>query len=74
MEPVASEKDIELLFNLITRHRELTGSQQAGWILANWEDTLPRFVKVFPYEYKRVLGLPRTSPAAAHAGQKAVHG
>lgn len=74
LEPVASENDVETLFRLISRHCELTGSPQAKWILENWDTTLPRFVKVFPYEYKRVLGLPRTAPAAAHAGGHAVHG
>ncbi len=53
-----SENDIETLFRLISRHGELTGSPQAKWILENWDTTLPKFVKVFPHEYKRVLGLP----------------
>ena len=26
------------------------------WILENWDAMLPKFVKVFPHEYKRVLG------------------
>ena len=39
--------------------RELTGSQQAEWILENWDELLPRFIKVFPHEYKRVLGVSR---------------
>ena len=29
---------------------------KAAEILDNWEDTLPFFVKVFPMEYRRVLG------------------
>jgi glutamate synthase domain-containing protein 3 len=59
LEPVTEPKDIELLLNLITRHSEYTGSPQANWILQNWEATLRKFVKVFPHEYKRVLGIPR---------------
>ncbi|MGH9406976.1 MAG: glutamate synthase large subunit, partial [Terriglobia bacterium] len=66
LEPVADSKDIDTLLDLITRHAEYTGSTQARWILDNWESSLPKFVKVFPHEYKRVLGVPR-SPAPALA-------
>ncbi len=55
LEPVTDEQDIEDLQTLITRHRDLTGSPRAGWILANWNESLPKFIKVFPQEYKRVL-------------------
>jgi glutamate synthase domain-containing protein 3 len=58
LEPVTEEEDIAKLRQLIAKHAELTGSPQAKWILDNWETTLPRFVKVFPHEYKRVLGVP----------------
>ena len=30
-------------------------------MLENWADMLPQFVKVFPHEYKRVLGVPRAT-------------
>jgi glutamate synthase domain-containing protein 3 len=61
LEPATEPKDIEILHRLISRHAELTKSPQAEWILKNWEATLPRFIKVFPHEYKRVLGIPRIS-------------
>jgi glutamate synthase domain-containing protein 2/glutamate synthase domain-containing protein 1/glutamate synthase domain-containing protein 3 len=61
LEPVSDQKDIDLLYQLISRHGELTGSTQAKWITENWESTLPKFTKVFPHEYKRVLGIPRVS-------------
>ncbi len=71
LEPVANHKDIDLLYQLIARHSELTGSTQAKWIIENWESTLPKFIKVFPHEFKRVLGIPRVSSAvlAAQAGK-----
>ncbi|MGH9401663.1 MAG: glutamate synthase-related protein, partial [Terriglobia bacterium] len=59
LEPVSDAKDIETLLQLITRHSELTASPQARWVLDNWDSTLEKFVKVFPHEYKRVLGIPR---------------
>src|SRR3984885_2090029 len=71
LEPVSDPKDIDRLYQLIARHSELTGSTQAKWIMENWEATLPKFVKVFPHEYKRVLGVPRvaTGVLAVHAGK-----
>jgi glutamate synthase domain-containing protein 3 len=71
LEEVKNQKDIETLYQLIARHGELTASPQAKWILENWEATLPKFIKVFPHEYKRVLGIPRVAPAvlAAQAGK-----
>jgi glutamate synthase domain-containing protein 3 len=48
------------LHELVTRHWSLTGSRRAKWILDNWPETLPRFIKVFPHEFKRVLGVSRT--------------
>jgi hypothetical protein len=41
----------------------LTESPRAKWILDNWETMLPKFIKVFPHEYKRVLGVKRTPVA-----------
>ncbi|MGH9738473.1 MAG: glutamate synthase large subunit [Candidatus Acidiferrales bacterium] len=68
IEPVRERADIDKLFDLISRHAEYTGSPQAKWILDNWEATLTKFVKVFPHEYKRVLGIPR-APAQLIASQ-----
>jgi glutamate synthase domain-containing protein 3 len=48
--------DIEELKALIERHVRCTGSRRAARILEQWEASLPRFVKVFPMEYRRALG------------------
>ena len=62
LETVDDPKDMEALKNLIERHLEYTGSPRAEWVLDNWSTMLPQFVKVFPHEYKRVLGVERGSP------------
>ena len=51
--------EAELVKSLVTRHLELTGSPRAAWILENWAEALSRFIKVFPHEHKRVLGVSR---------------
>jgi glutamate synthase domain-containing protein 2/glutamate synthase domain-containing protein 1/glutamate synthase domain-containing protein 3 len=63
--PVTDPKDIELIQLLLARHAELTESPRAKWIQGNWDAMLPKFVKVFPHEYKRVLGVPRAPAALA---------
>jgi glutamate synthase domain-containing protein 3 len=61
LEPLEDTADIQLLHGLIERHLELTGSPRAEWILENWASMLAKFVKVFPHEYKRVLGVARAA-------------
>ena len=57
-------KDIEELRYWVARHAELTGSPRANLILENWNTMLPKFVKVFPHEFKRVLGVKRQAVAS----------
>jgi glutamate synthase domain-containing protein 2/glutamate synthase domain-containing protein 1/glutamate synthase domain-containing protein 3 len=61
LEPVLEAHDLQLVKDLIARHLDLTGSPRAKWILENWPDQLPRFIKVFPHEFKRVLGVSRST-------------
>lgn len=59
LEPVRSPYDIAALRKLIERHWQYTGSRRARVVLDHWDEMLPRFVKIFPHDYKRVLGVPR---------------
>ena len=61
LEPVP-EEDIQALQDLIARHVESTGSPRGKWILENWDNMLPKFVKVFPHEYKRILAQTAAPP------------
>jgi len=49
------EADAIELRDLVTEHRDRTGSPVAQRVLDEWETLLPKFVKVFPTDYKRVL-------------------
>ena len=55
LEQVFDPHDQEMLQTLIYRHFDLTGSPRAKRILESWNSMLPKFVKVFPHEFKRVL-------------------
>jgi glutamate synthase (NADPH) large chain len=61
--------DAETLRFWIARHAEETRSPLANRILEHWDAALKTFVKVFPRDYKRVLGIELHSPVvkvAAH--------
>jgi glutamate synthase domain-containing protein 3 len=67
LEPVLETQDgqiaeAKLVRELVARHLALTGSPRAASILDNWSEMLSRFIKVFPHEHKRVLGLRRRRP------------
>ncbi len=51
----ADDDDARWLHEIISRHHQLTDSPLAADILASWDDYLPRFVRVYPREYRRVL-------------------
>jgi glutamate synthase domain-containing protein 2/glutamate synthase domain-containing protein 3 len=65
LEPLVAEADVERVRALLERHRDLTGSPRAAWVLEHWTDAQPRFIKIFPHEYKRVLGAPRVESVYA---------
>ena len=51
-----SESEHELL-GIIKEHLEATGSAKAKRILENWNDARPKFVKIFPVEYRHALAM-----------------
>ena len=55
LEDLEEQADIAAVRRLIEDHQAFTGSANARRILDNWDDMLPRFVKVMPIAYKRVL-------------------
>jgi glutamate synthase domain-containing protein 2/glutamate synthase domain-containing protein 3 len=53
--PVTDKRDQEQLKGLVQRHFDATKSPKAKLILDQWDAYLPKFVKVLPQEYKKVL-------------------
>jgi len=54
LEPLDAE-DLDALQRLVRRHFQYTRSRKADDVLRKWETYAPRFVKVFPRDYKRAL-------------------
>jgi len=50
------EADEAIVRRLIERHVRFTGSRRGAEVLERWREYRPRFVKVFPKEYRRALG------------------
>ena len=55
LSPVGDKDDVIELQRLINNHFLYTRSELAEKILVNWDEYLPRFIKVIPLEYKKVL-------------------
>jgi glutamate synthase (NADPH/NADH) large chain len=56
LETVDTEEESLELKTLIAQHLEATGSDVASELLINWENSIKRFVKVMPVDFKRMQG------------------
>ena len=57
LEPVEHKYDVSLLKDLIREHVEATGSPRGKEILDNFGEYLPKFKKVLPHDYDKMLRL-----------------
>lgn len=71
LDKVEEEEDIITLRMMIQQHQRYTNSQLAKEVLADFENLLPKFIKVFPRDYKRVLASMKVA-AAQEAVEDAV--
>src|SRR5258706_7764880 len=62
IEKLDDAEEIAAVKALVQKHQDATGSVRAGTLLGQWEAVVPKFVKVMPKDYKRVL----TSMKRAH--------
>src|SRR5262245_52393379 len=70
LEQVHKPHDVDLLQALVENHRRLTGSSPAQYVLENWDTLLPKFVKVMPIDYRRVLEQMEREQAQAAQAQE----
>ncbi len=54
LSPVEDASDVQELQYLLNKHLLHTNSEKAQDILVNWSKYLPKFIKVIPFEYKKV--------------------
>ena len=56
LEGLRDESEQAALKTVVEEHYQRTGSNRASEILASWNESVNRFVKVIPTDYKRMLG------------------
>lgn len=55
VDPVMEKYDVLELKEMISEHVECTNSEKGKEILDNFKDYLPKFKKIIPYDYRRML-------------------
>jgi glutamate synthase (ferredoxin) len=72
VEKLADAGETEALRALIQQHLDYTGSEKARLLLSQWQAVAPRFVKVMPKDYKRVLVSVRRAHEQGLSGDEAI--
>ena len=76
LEPM-TEQDAEMVRKLVVKHVDLTESRRGTAVLEHWKELVPKFVKIFPHDYKRVLGAgwkPKENVKPVSEAKEVVHG
>ena len=66
------DEEIALLRALIERHADSTGNSRSKQVLGDWDRLVPKFVKVYPNDYRRVIETQRRFKAAGLSDEEAV--
>jgi glutamate synthase (ferredoxin) len=69
---VEDPQEGEELRALIDRHVAATGSEHAKGILAAWPTKLPKFLRIIPKDYKRVLACLKRAHDQGLSGDEAI--
>jgi glutamate synthase (ferredoxin) len=72
IERVEDPAEAEELRALIQKHVDVTGSPHAKNVLAAWPTKLPKFVRVIPKDYKRVLACLKRAHDQGLSGDEAI--
>jgi glutamate synthase (ferredoxin) len=70
---IDEEEESEHVRRLIKRHADYTNSQRAFKMLALWDETMPKFVKVMPKDYQRVLQAIKKAHQSGLSGDDALN-
>jgi glutamate synthase (ferredoxin) len=71
LEKLAPE-DLDEVLSMIQKHVQYTGSQLAKKILDGWKDYAPKFVKVMPRDYKRMISCIKNAHDQGLTGEDAI--
>jgi glutamate synthase domain-containing protein 3 len=72
LEKLESPAEVAEVRAMIERHYDYTKSARAKQVLENWKQLLPKFVKVLPKDYKRMLACIEKAEAQGLTGDEAI--
>jgi glutamate synthase (ferredoxin) len=72
LEKLEDADEIEVVWKMVQRHQAYTQSELAARVLANWAHSVPKFVKVMPKDYKRVLQAVQRVKESGLSGEEAI--
>jgi glutamate synthase (ferredoxin) len=73
LETLEDPEEISEIYQLIQNHVTYTGSRKGQKVLDHWEEMRPKFVKVMPRDYKRVLQALKNAIASGLSGDEALN-
>ncbi|NOS35253.1 MAG: hypothetical protein GQ522_01300, partial [Deltaproteobacteria bacterium] len=72
LERLEDSEELEEVKGMIQRHVDYTKSRRGRKIIDRWDEMVPRFVKVMPRDYKRVLDALKKVQESGMSGEEAV--
>ena len=72
LEKIEELAEIEEVRQMIRHYVEYTNADYAASLLDRWEETVPKFVKVIPHDYKRMLDSIARIEASGLSGEEAL--
>lgn len=72
IEYLADEEEINELKSMISNHLKYTDSDVARRVLDNWDGYMPKFVKVIPKDFKRMLAAIKRVQSSGLTGEEAL--
>jgi glutamate synthase (ferredoxin) len=72
IERLEEAQEVAAVRALVQKHLDYTGSLRAQALLGQWDAVVPRFVKIIPKDYKRVLACMRRAHDQGLSGEDAV--
>ena len=72
LEKLTDPDETELVWKMVQRHQAYTKSTRAAWVLDQWAEMVPKFVKVIPKDYKRVLQAIKRVQESGLSGEQAI--
>jgi len=72
LEPLEEPHEIAGVKEMVQRHARYTHSELGWRVLAMWDELIPKFVKVMPKDYRRMLEAVKRAETAGLSGDEAV--